>query len=217
MPGRRRQASTRARRLSDRASDFKIMNGLTGSGGYMRGSGPESEADFEAVARAICLRSLTRGPRTRAQLAEALRRRNVPDQVAQDVLSRFTESGMIDDAAFAAAWVESRHAGRGLAHQALAHELRDRGVPDQYIEAALERLDPEQEAATARTLVQRRLRAMRGLSSEARLRRLTGMLLRRGYPPGLTLRIVGEALEAAEEIPGEREAAQTWEDFDCDE
>ena len=79
--------------------------------------GPASdadEADPEAVARLICLRMLTAAPRTRAQLASALRRRGVPEAAAEAVLGRFTEVKLIDDATFASAWVESRHHGRGL-------------------------------------------------------------------------------------------------------
>ncbi len=51
------------------------------------------------------------GPRSRGQLAEALAKRQVPAEAATAVLDRFTDVGLIDDAAFAAGWVESRQAG----------------------------------------------------------------------------------------------------------
>jgi regulatory protein len=146
------------------------------------------------VAREICLRLLTAGPRTRAQLAEALRRKNVPEAVAERVLGRFTEVGLIDDQAFAAAWVQSRHLGRGLARRALATELRRRGVADETVDEAVSALDSEQEAETARELVLRRLPGTAGLDPSRRMRRLIGMLARKGYPPGLTYRVVKEAL-----------------------
>jgi regulatory protein len=152
-------------------------------------------ADPESVARLICLRLLTGAPRTRSQLADALRRRNVPDDAAEAVLSRFTEVGLIDDAMFAAAWVESRHHGRGLGRRALAAELARRGVDRGEIEAAVGRLSPETELATARDLVRRRLPATRGQSAPARIRRLVGMLARKGYPAGLAFRVVREALD----------------------
>ena len=54
------------------------------------------------MARTIVLRKLTAAPRTRAQLADDLRRRaTCPDEVAEQVLDRFTEVGLIDDPAFA--------------------------------------------------------------------------------------------------------------------
>jgi regulatory protein len=151
--------------------------------------------DPEAVARLICLRQLTAAPRTRAQLAETLRRRGVPDDAAEAVLGRFTEVGLIDDATFAKAWVESRHYGRGLGRRALAAELNQRGVEREDIQEAVAKLSPETELSTARSLVERRLRATAGLPAQARLRRLVGMLARKGYPAGLSYRVVREALD----------------------
>ncbi|GII55078.1 hypothetical protein Pth03_34670 [Planotetraspora thailandica] len=154
------------------------------------------DADPEAVARAICLRLLTMAPKTRAQLAEALRKREVPEEAAQAVLERFSEVGLIDDEAFAAAWVSSRHAGRGLARRALAQELRHRGVDEETVKDAVNGLDPEQEIETARALVARKLASTRGADPKARTRRLVGMLARKGYGPGLAFRVVREALES---------------------
>jgi regulatory protein len=149
----------------------------------------------EAVARQICLRMLTAAPRTRAQLADALRRRGVPAEAAEAVLGRFGEVKLIDDAAFAAAWVETRHHGKGLSGRALAAELAHRGVPPEDIEAAIGLLDSRQEIATARGLVARRLASTRGQPLNARTRRLTGMLARKGYSPAIAYRVVREALE----------------------
>lgn len=150
------------------------------------------------MARAICLRLLTMAPRTRAQLAEALRKREVPQEAAEAVLERFSEVGLIDDEAFAEAWVNSRHAGRGLARKALASELRHRGVDEEIVKDAVEQLDPEQEAETARRLVMRKLSSTRGLEPAVRTRRLAGMLARKGYGPGLAFRVIREALEGEE-------------------
>ncbi|MFB7514421.1 recombination regulator RecX [Streptomyces sp. NPDC056144] len=175
------------------------------------GDGPDSSRaekepspqDPAERARAICLRLLTGSPRTRKQLADALRKREIPDDVAEEVLSRFEDVGLIDDAAFAGAWVESRHHGRGLARRALARELRTKGVEPALVQEAVDQLDSEQEEATARDLVARKLRATRGLERDKRLRRLAGMLARKGYPEGMALRVVRQALEAeGEETDG---------------
>ncbi|MEU1367598.1 recombination regulator RecX [Streptomyces sp. NPDC005803] len=146
-------------------------------------------------ARNICLRLLTGTPRTRKQLADALRKREIPDEAAEEVLSRFEDVGLIDDAAFAGAWVESRHHGRGLARRALVRELRTKGVDSVVIDEAVGQLDPEQEEETARELVARKLRSTRGLERDKRLRRLAGMLARKGYGEGMALRVVRRALE----------------------
>ncbi|MDQ1015851.1 recombination regulator RecX [Streptomyces afghaniensis] len=155
----------------------------------------EPPGDPVEQARAICLRLLTGTPRTRKQLADALRKRQIPDDAAEEVLSRFEEVGLINDSAFADAWVESRHHGRGLARRALARELRTKGVDSTLIDEAVSQLDSEQEEATARELVARKLRSTRGLDRDKRLRRLAGMLARKGYPEGMALRVVRQALE----------------------
>jgi regulatory protein len=164
------------------------------SGPAPSGEVPDPAANPEEVARLICLQLLTTAPRTRAQLADALRRRGVPNEAAEAVLDRFTDVRLIDDALYAQAWVDSRHRGRGLARRALAAELRQRGVAGEDIQEAVGSLDPEQELATARALVDKRLAATRGLPKPARFRRLMGMLARKGYSEGLAYRIVSDAL-----------------------
>jgi regulatory protein len=159
-------------------------------------TGPDAPADPAALARQVCLRLLTLAPRTRAQLADALKKRDIPDDIVGEVLGRFTDAGLIDDAAFARAWVESRHHGRGLSARALSAELRRRGVDDDEISAAVDELGPDAEVETARMLVAKRLAATRGLPPQARTRRLAGVLARKGYPPGLAFRVIREALEA---------------------
>nr|WP_245627558.1 recombination regulator RecX [Actinomadura oligospora] len=159
------------------------------------GTREQSAGDPEAKAREICLRLLTGSPRTRAQLADALRRKDIPDEVAEQVLGRFTDVGLIDDEAFAQMWVQSRHAGRGLGRRALAAELRRRGVDNEIVSEAVEALDSEQEERRAYELVMRKLSATRGVERTKRVRRLVGMLARKGYPPGMAYRVVKEALD----------------------
>lgn len=146
------------------------------------------------MARLICLRLLTAAPRTRAQLAEALRRKGVPEDAARAVLDRFGEVGLIDDRAFAEAWVSSRHSGRGLAGRALAQELRHRGVDPQTVTAAVAGIDPDTERQTAHRLVRRRAQRLTGLAPDVAARRLVGMLARKGYPPGLAYAVVQDEL-----------------------
>ena len=157
------------------------------------------EADPESVARALVLRRLTTSAATRAQLAALLARRGVPGEVAERVLDRFGEVDLIDDAAYARAWVESRHTGRGLARRALAYELRQRGVGDVDVAEALEAVDDDSELAAARELVRRRLPATEGLDQAVRTRRLAGLLARKGYPGGVAMRVVREALAAPDD------------------
>ena len=157
---------------------------------------PEDEpGDPEQVARSICLRALTGAPKTRQQLADLLAKRGIPDDVAELVLDRFDEVGLIDDAAFARAWVTSRQAGRGLARRALKAELRAKGVDGEVAEEAVALVDDQDEWDAARRLVQRRLPGLRRVDRVTAERRLVGMLARKGYGSGLAAWVVREALD----------------------
>jgi regulatory protein len=171
-------------------------NGEAGQETAAEAASPPISEDLEGAARQLVLRQLTRAPRTRAQLAAMLARRRFPDETVDRVLDRFGELQLIDDAAFARAWVESRHAGRGLARRALAYELRARGVEGETVDAAVAELSPDQEEATARALVRRRLQATAGQDGQARIRRVVGALARKGYSASLVFRLVREELEA---------------------
>lgn len=165
-----------------------------------RASDPGRPVDPVAVARQICLHQLELAPRTRAELAGVLRRKGVADDIAEQVLSRFAEVGMIDDTLFAQLWVSSRQRSKGLAGRALGQELRRKGVDDASVAEALASIDPGTEWAAARALVERRLASTAGLATDARVRRLAGMLARKGYPAGTAFRVVREALA----VEGER-------------
>jgi len=188
---------------------------LRGSPGGFPGSGPtparaQPAQSEQERAREICLAQLAARPRTRVELARVLARKQIAEEVIAEVLDRYDEVGIIDDAAFARAWVSSRHHSRGLARRALAGELRRHGVDAEVANEALDTLDEDDEAATARALVDRKLRTATG-APDAVFRRLVGMLARKGYPAGIAIRAVKDALAARD-----AEAAEFAEQLDAD-
>jgi regulatory protein len=156
-------------------------------------------ADAESVARTIVLAKLTSRAQSRSELAKALTAKHVPDEVAADVLDRFEKVGLVNDQAFADAWVESRRASRGLAGRALAHELRGKGVADDVVRSSVDRIAPDDERAAARLLVDRKLRSMGRLDHAAKVRRLTGLLARKGYSGSVARSVVQEVLAAEDD------------------
>jgi regulatory protein len=163
----------------------------------------EEMRDPESVARGICLRALTGAPKTRQQLADLLAKADVPDDAAEAVLDRYVEVGLIDDAAFARAWVSSRQAGRGLARRALSAELRAKGIEPEVAAVAVEAVGDDDEREAARRLVERKLGGVRRLDRVTATRRLMGMLARKGYNGGLAAAVVREALDraGADDVP----------------
>ncbi|GAA5158078.1 regulatory protein RecX [Ornithinimicrobium tianjinense] len=159
----------------------------------------EAAPDPHAVARKIVLRQLAMGPRTRRQLEDKLRERGCEREVALRVLDRMAEIGLVDDEAYAEMYIRSKQETKGLAVEALRHELRAKGVPDGIVDASLEEIDPEHEKEQARALVARRLRTMRGLDREVQTRRLAGFLARKGYGSGVSYQVIREALDGLPE------------------
>jgi regulatory protein len=156
----------------------------------------DPDADPEDIARTICLRLLTVRARTRAELGEALAARGVPEPASSTVLDRLADIGLVDDRAFAGDYVRSRQRDRGLAIREISRQLRDKGVDETVITAAVAEVSGAEEAEVARQLVARKLRSMTRLAPEVKTRRLVGMLARKGYPPSMAFQIVRDAVGA---------------------
>ncbi|MCV7102463.1 recombination regulator RecX [Mycobacterium palustre] len=159
-----------------------------------------SEPSREEQARALCLRLLTARARTRAELAGQLSKRGYPDDVRERVLDRLAAVGLIDDADFAQQWVQSRRAKAGKSKRALAAELHTKGVDDDVITAVLGGIDAGAERDRAEQLVRAKLRRETLGGDDARVvRRLVGMLARRGYGQNLAADVVLSELAAERE------------------
>jgi len=158
-----------------------------------------SQTELESFARDVVLRRLTDQPRSRRDLELALDKRHVPAEVAAGILDRFEAVGLIDDLDFARSWVQSRQRSKGLSSTVLALELRRQGIADDVAREVLDELDPDVERQAAHRLVQKRLRSMNGLDQTTQIRRLTGMLARKGYAPQVAFDVVRDELDAEPE------------------
>ena len=162
------------------------------------------EADPEAVARKILLDQLTGQARSRKELSDRLAKKNVPSDLATRLLDRFEEVGLVDDEAFAKAWIASRQPGKGLARRALAQELRRKGIDDEIARDALDEIDPADEELAARGLVRKKLRSLGRVDDLTATRRLVGMLARKGYRSGLAFAVVRDELASGgRQCPGD--------------
>lgn len=153
----------------------------------------QPDADPVAVAREIALRQLTVRARTRTELARALAKRKVPTEVAQTVLDRLTEVGLIDDAMFARDWLESG-SRRNKSRRALAVELSEKGVARDIIDQALAELESDTDHLVALAFAERKARSLRGLDHQVAYRRLAGALARRGFAASVVAEVVREVL-----------------------
>jgi len=156
-----------------------------------------SNEKLEQRAKNVLLFQLSRSMKTRYQLANILKKREIPDEIAELVLDRFTEAQLIDDAAFARAFVNSRLAISGKSKSVISRELKQKGVSVEDAAEALDAIDQELENQTAYSVAKKRYLQLSSLEPEVRKRRLMGFLMRRGFSSSLTSRILRD-LEQSE-------------------
>ncbi len=152
-------------------------------------------------AKEICFDLLAARPRTKDELRQALRRKGFDEETRETLLGKLDEAGLVDDAAFAESWVRSRHHHQGLARRALVTELKRKGVDGAIAEQAVGEVDRDAEEERARDLVRKRLRTMNGIDEQTAIRRLLGMLGRKGYPQGLAYTVIKDELREAGSAP----------------
>lgn len=160
---------------------------------------PLSPEKLERRAKNIVLHQLSRQAKSAQQLREVLEKREIPSEIAEAVIERFTEAGLINDLQFAITVAHSRRQTRGLSTSAIRRELMKKGVSQNEIDEALRDYAAEDELETAVRIAVKRLRAMTKLEPEVRRRRLLGFLARKGYPGSIAYRALKLAEAQAEE------------------
>ena len=160
----------------------------------------QDPAKREALARDVIYRALGARDHSRGELRAKLARKGFDDELIERRLDKFTAAGLVDDAAFAQRWVESRHRFSGRGRRALAQELRTKGIGEAEAAAALDTVSRDDEAERAAELVERKLARVEipddRTERDKLTQRLVGMLARRGYHPSLALSVVLDAVRA---------------------
>ncbi|WKK61707.1 regulatory protein RecX [Corynebacterium sp. P3-F1] len=161
-----------------------------------------------AKVRERALRLLDQRARSRHELRDRLldpRRvkegEDAPDpDLVDDVLDALERAGLIDDKAFAQQWVRQRFERRGKSSAVLRRELQEKGVSAANRENALSLIDERDEQQLARTLARKKARSVKTVPADRtardkELRRIVGVLARRGFPQSMALEIGKDALD----------------------
>jgi regulatory protein len=149
--------------------------------------------NLEERARNIVLRLLERGPKSSSELASALEKHEIPAEIANLVITRFTEVELIDDAAFAQQVVDASRRTKGLARSMVKRKLADKGLDKEIINQVASEISDEDELAVATEVAIKRLSQLSKLDPEVRNRRLVGFLQRRGFGSGVVFAAIREA------------------------
>jgi regulatory protein len=150
---------------------------------------------------ASALRALMRRAHSIHQMRDYLNARAEDKEVVSTVIARLRELNYLDDARYAAEFARQHAQFRKQGRFRIARELRTRGVPDRYIDAALDSIFAEtDEAASVRSRLKRKLAHLRGPLDQRKLASIYGSLLRAGFSSDI---IRSELKHAAREDPPE--------------
>jgi regulatory protein len=139
------------------------------------------------------LRFLEARQRSTEEVRRRLLLRGYRADLVEGAIVRLTELGMLDDAAFARAWVESRDRARPRGERALRQELARKGVDRVVRDEALadrevERPDADEDAA--RRLLERHASALARIPDpRARRQRAYALLARNGFDSELAAQL----------------------------
>jgi len=154
---------------------------------------PELITDLEQ-ARTIALHRLSARARSKAELKKDLVQRHVEESVADQIVSRFIEVGLVDDESFAKEWVASRRGPKSLSTARLKRELAAKGISGSIIDEALIQADGS-EAEIAVDLARKRAKSLIGKDRATMTRRLAAQLERRGFSQAIVRRAVIQAVD----------------------
>jgi regulatory protein len=131
-------------------------------------------------------------PRSVAEVRRNLEKKDLPEAIIEQAIDRLQQLGYVDDVAFARYWLENRDTFKPRGPAALRYELRQKGVAEDIIGAALESLDPFDAARRAGEAKARRLR---GLTREAFRNKLGSFLQRRGFRYETTRDVIHQIID----------------------
>lgn len=156
------------------------------------------EAKAPVKHRALLL--LNQRQRSRHELKQRLLSLDFEEDVVDSVLEDFEHAKLLDDQAFANEWVRQRHVARGKSRAALNHELKEKGVGRQQREEALSQVSEDDEENVASALAWKKARSIKKIPEtrndyDKALRRIVGVLARRGFGQSQSLHIARSALE----------------------
>jgi regulatory protein len=137
----------------------------------------EAEEAFE-TAHEKALRFLEPRPRSSMEIKQHLLKKKIAPDVAERVIARLTDAGLLDDAAFAKYWVENREQFKPRAARALRFELKRKGLATTDIAEAVGAID-ESESAYRAGLA--RAKRWRELERREFMEKLSAFLIRRGF------------------------------------
>ena len=130
--------------------------------------------------------------KSKGELLTHLKSRGVEDDVAQAVIFRLQEAGLVNDLEFARSWATSRHQHKKLSKRIIASELRSKGVAQEFIDLALDEIGEDDEYKSALALAEKKYQSVTRYEPEVQIRRIQSLLSRKGFGFSIINRVLSD-------------------------
>ncbi len=175
---------------------FRLREGMALSDEDLRGI-EQGELRQECFDRAT--RALEHRLHSRTELSRKLSRLEYPPHLIEQVLDDLARMGYVDDARFAAALAHDATQAKKHGPRRIKLELAKRGVAPAIVQQTLESVGPEDSLNIALNLAQKQAARLSKLDPQTARRRLTGMLLRRGFDYEAVSQVIRTVLQGSAE------------------
>lgn len=166
-------------------------------------------ADEKQRAYVQALKYLERKQRTRKELADRLKEKEISQSVIEQALQRLEQEGLINDELYAKQWASQRISSQRKGRAWVRQELRQKGVDKSLISEALDEVSQEQEFESCLIVGRKKWNQTRGELMDKK-RKTGSFLMRRGFSGEHVRRAINQFIQE------NGDADEELEDFSFD-
>ena len=148
--------------------------------------------DVRKKAKGYALRLLKLRPRSTAELAAKMASKGYDAVLSVQVIDELTRLGLLDDEAFAKAWLQCR-LNKPMGFRRIAQELAEKGISKDSVRGYWDEVKENyDELEVVRTLVKKRARLYNNIDPLKRKKRVMDYLARRGFQLDIIMKVIKE-------------------------
>ncbi len=149
----------------------------------------ETQSYHDAYAAA--LRLLNYRMRTKRELFQRLEKKTFAGPIIERVADKLQSLGLLDDSAFAEAYISDKGASKPIGKRELERRLREKGLSKETISGALAAVGTdEKQLELASAAAETKMRSLARFAGREKQEKLIAFLLRRGFEWGVVKKVV---------------------------
>ncbi len=142
-------------------------------------AGIVKEAEFQKILEKLLRFAMLR-PRSEKEIWGWMKRHEVHESIYNDLFSKLKHLELVGDHKFVSWWIEQRLSFNHKSKKELVWELKKKGIDDSLIKETIEKFNID-EIKIARDLIRKKIYRWETLERNARLKKMSEFLARRGF------------------------------------